>query len=243
MWSTGRGESSVASFTDIAQERDHEHSAVSRPRLSCRVAPLDLPEHAASAPATLASKFRRALFAIRQASSISLPSPHAMLALVSPRTPENSVSRQWHDSVRHDVLSRRAIIDEMSLAQQYSDDEERAIASALELLDAWVHTGGEREVKRSHATMGRERTKVNSEGHVVGASEAIVRGCAPEEAVAFLMDFNSKFTTDPSNLDPKVWIRWETTEVKNAHHRVTYCETCLPPFTNRAWLNSVSPPS
>jgi hypothetical protein len=152
----------------------------------------------------------------------------------------------------------------MDFAQDYTDDEEHAIASGLELLDGLGDSDAGREMapRQSHVTLTRERIRKSSASQrLVGSCEAMIRGatpqvkprptpflvsallrvclCAPQDITAFLMDFNSKYNEDPAHVDPKVYTRWETTEVKNDHHRVTYCEVRMTPFRSRYFLNSL----
>ena len=155
-------------------------------RHSAKVVPIDAPApgDAGGRPASLPSVIQRLfsgakpLFAKKELPRTP-PSLHAADASIS-----------WREAVEHDRASRAAIIEQMGSPQAYSDDEERAIGRGLALLDLFA-SDHEMAAKQSHATLGRQRMKMDSETHrLAGWSEAIIRGAKPEDIVAFLMDYN-----------------------------------------------------
>ena len=146
--------------------------------------------------------------------------------------------RAWLNDVEHDREARRTIIDRLiTNAQAYSEDEHAAFDQALALLDLFdAHNCQAKQLKLG-ATIERAQTKVDRSGTMVGEAEAIVRGASAYDIVAYLMDFNSKFIA--SITDTSVYLRWETLELKNDHHRVVFFEFKAPPFHNRAFLQSL----
>ena len=160
-------------------------------RLSVKVAPLELDE-VASASSGAVPGFEpqqppsRVLWAgkanAKRAPWLPNVTPRSLMELISPRSTK-SQPREWRSAVEHDRSSRDAIMAQMDLAQVYTDDEERAIASGLELLDELGDSDASREMapRQSHVTLTRERIKKRSAVQgLVGSCEAMIRGATPQ---------------------------------------------------------------
>jgi hypothetical protein len=66
----------------------------------------------------------------------------------------------------------------------------------------------------------------------------LIRGARPLDIVAYLMDANSRH--QQSQQDPKVDIRFETRQVLNLHHAITFFEVKSPgSLQNRTFLNAL----
>jgi hypothetical protein len=164
-------------------------------RLSVKVAPLESDEVASasswSVPGFEPQKPPGRILHLGKASANRSPRPPNLAASLSPSSlaelisqrSTKSQSRQWRSAVEHDRSSRDAIMAQMDLAQVYTDDEERNIASGLELLDGFGDSDAGKEMapRQSHVTLTRERiTKSSASQRLVGSCEAIIRGATPE---------------------------------------------------------------
>ena len=164
-------------------------------RLSVKVAPLESDEVASASSGSVPgfepqqppgrslllgkASANRSLRPPNLAASLS---PSGLMELISPRSTK-SQPRQWRSAVEHDQSSRDAIMAQMDFAQDYTDDEEHAIASGLELLDGLGDSDAGREMapSQSHMTLTRERIKKRSASQgLVGSCEAMIRGATPQ---------------------------------------------------------------
>jgi hypothetical protein len=144
----------------------------------------------------------------------------------------------WLNDVESDTTWRGALVDEMRHgAELYTGDEVALLAQGAAQLDAFADGKGRaRSFKRSKTVMVAETKFDKRSGILVGHVGLVVQG-SPEEIVAFLMHFDSKFNL--ALLNPKLDVRYETLEVKNCHHIVVLCEMKTAPFLNRTWLNAL----
>jgi hypothetical protein len=131
------------------------------------------------------------------------------------------------------------MVDEMRKGgQSYSEEEARYFAEATDMLNDLAKAAG-KVVPMKHAkTVQMARTKYDKRTHrLVGEVELLVPA-SPEQVVAFLMHFNSKFYL--SRLDPDIDVRQELLEVKNLHHSVCLSEMkTAPGLRNRTFLGAL----
>jgi hypothetical protein len=139
----------------------------------------------------------------------------------------------------HDGAWRDEMVDEMRKGgQSYSEEEARQFAEATDMLNNLAKGSG-KVVPMKHAkTVQLARTRYdNKTDKLVGEVELLVPAC-PEQVVAFLMTFNSKFYL--SDLDPDIDVRFELLEVKNLHHIVCLREMkTAPGLRNRTFLSAI----
>ena len=78
------------------------------------------------------------------------------------------------------------------------------------------------------------RTKYDKRTETLVGEVELLVPASPEQVVAFLMHFNSKFNL--SQLDADIDVRRELLEVKNLHHSVCFSEMKAPGLQNRTFL-------
>ena len=91
-------------------------------------------------------------------------------------------------------------------------------------------------MRRSKTVELAETKHDEKSGLLIGHVEAEVRAC-PEQVVAFLMHFGSKFFRSTAN--PEVDVRYEVVEVRNTRDAVVFLEKKTAPFQNRTFLNAL----
>ena len=114
-------------------------------------------------------------------------------------------------------------------------------AGSLSNVDSSLSASATRRmrVKEKHtATIDRWQTVHDREEDcTIGQTDLTMRGVTPQEVIAMLMDFNSRFFE--SRFDPATDVRNEIREYVNAHHIVTYVEKRNPALLNRTFLNAL----
>jgi hypothetical protein len=105
------------------------------------------------------------------------------------------------------------------------------------MLDILAKSAGKAVPMKHAKTVQVARTKYDKRtDRLVGEVELLVPA-SPEQVVAFLMHFKSKFYL--SHLDPDIDVRYELLEVKNLHHIVCLSEKKTAPFQNRTFLSAI----
>jgi hypothetical protein len=142
----------------------------------------------------------------------------------------------WLNDLRDDGAWRDATVQEMREGEHsYSPEETALIARGTALLGTFATGKGKARPMRRSKTVELAETKHDGKsGLLIGHVEAEVR-TSPEQVVAFLMHFGSKFLR--STLNPEVDVRREILEVKSPRHTVVFVEKQTAPFQNRAFLN------
>jgi hypothetical protein len=119
----------------------------------------------------------------------------------------------------------------------YSAEETALLAEGMALLGSFAVGGGKLRSLTHSKTIKVAQTKHDKKsGLLVGHVEAVV-GASPEQIVAFLMHFDSKYHS--SLLSPVLDVRHETLEVVNRHHKVVFIEMKTAPLRNRTWLTAL----
>ncbi len=162
--------------------------------------------------------------------------PAAAAALVSSLDFLNT--RLGFADFAHDGAWRDEMVDEMRKGGQvYSEEEARHFAEVTDMFDILAKGTG-KVVSMKHAkTVQLARTKYDKRtDRLVGEVELLVPA-SPEQVVAFLMHFNSKFYL--SDIDPDIDVRWELLEVKKLHHIVCLREMKALGLRNRTFLSAI----
>jgi hypothetical protein len=144
----------------------------------------------------------------------------------------------WLNDAQDDGAWRDATVQEMRKGgHPYSPEEAVLIARGMALLGTFrAGKGKARSMRRSKTVEHAETKHDEKSGLLIGHVEADVRA-SPEQVVAYLMHFDSKFFR--STLNPAVDVRREVLEVQSPHHTVVFLEKKTAPFHNRTWLISL----
>jgi hypothetical protein len=144
----------------------------------------------------------------------------------------------WLDDAQDDGAWRNATVQEMREGEHsYSPEETALIARGMALVGTFATGKGKaRPMRRSKTAELAETKHDEKSGLLIGHVQAEVRA-SPEQVVAFLMHFGSKFFRSTSN--PEVNVRQEVLEVKSPHHTVVFLEKRTAPFQNRTFLNAL----
>jgi hypothetical protein len=162
--------------------------------------------------------------------------PGAAAALVSSHDFLNT--RLGLANFADDGAWRDEMVKEMRKSGQvYSEKEARHFAEATDMLNDLAKAAG-KVVPMKHAkTVQMARTKYDKRTDTLVGEVELLVPASPEQVVAFLMHFNSKFNL--SHLDPDTDVRYELLEVKNLHHIVCLLEKKTAPFQNRTFLGAI----
>jgi hypothetical protein len=139
----------------------------------------------------------------------------------------------------HDGAWRDEMVHEMRKGgQSYSEEEARHFAEATDMLDILAQGNG-KVVPMKHAkTVQVARTKYDKRTHRLVGEVQLLVPTSPEQVVAFLMNFDSKFHL--SGLDRDIDVRFEVLEVKSPHHIVWLVEKkTAPGLQNRTFLGAL----
>jgi hypothetical protein len=123
--------------------------------------------------------------------------------------------------------------------QEYDAEETAAIRKGealLQAFDSWKATA--RDVPGISPTVDKAQTKFDKRtGRLIGRAEGIIRGVAPLEVCAYMMNFGSKHQK-ATVFNPLLHVIWEVREVKNEHHTVIFVEMRMKGLLkNRTFLN------
>jgi hypothetical protein len=155
----------------------------------------------------------------------------------NPAAAQDEEAHAWLTDARDDGAWRAAVVQEMrEVEHSYSPEETALIAKGMALLGTFATGKGKARPMRRCKTVELAETKHDEKsGLLIGHVEAEVR-TSPEQVVAFLMHFGSKFFR--STLNPEIDVRQEVLEVKSPHHTVVFFEKKPAPLQNRTWLSS-----
>jgi hypothetical protein len=151
-----------------------------------------------------------------------------------------SPEKLWLSDVDYDRQRRAALVAKMSAAQPYDEADDVVVDEGGALLERCLAGDLTGAKQLAHApTVDKAITLYDAAtNHLVGAACASIAGATPEEIVAYLMDFNSRYFQ--SRRDPKFDVRCDVLETVSDHRTVIYNEfTTAPGFSNRAILNSM----
>ena len=127
------------------------------------------------------------------------------------------------------MLAADSVLVSQISSRSYSQAMQRSFSQAIQAPEV-------RHAKHG-PTVGSSWTKLDKEsGRLVGNTQLVIRGAGPLDIVAYLMDVKSRISE--SRTDPRVQVRFEIKEVRNAHHIVTFYESNMAPFQNRTFLNA-----
>jgi hypothetical protein len=163
------------------------------------------------------------------------------VADVNSGTPDASHDEKlqvWLNDAQDDGAWRDAAVQEMRQGEQSHSWEETAlITRGTALLGTFATGKGKAQSMRRSKTVELANTKHDERsGLLIGHVEAEVR-TSPEQAIAFLMHFGSKFFQ--STLNHEVNVRREVLEVRSPHYTVVFLEKKSAPFQNRTFLNAL----
>ena len=156
----------------------------------------------------------------------------------TPAAAQNDDVHAWLNDARDDGAWREATVREMCEGEHsYNPEETALIAKVMALLGTFATGEGKARPMRRSKTVELAETKHDERsGLLIGHVEAEV--CtSPEQVVAFLMHFGSKFLQSTAN--PQVDVRYEVLEVRNTHDAVVFLEKKTAPFQNRTFLNAL----
>ena len=157
--------------------------------------------------------------------------------------PRNSCTppHSWEADADHDRTCRRAMVEAMTGCEQlYTDNETRALADGMSLFAAVRSGEGKARALKHRSTIDFARTRQDKlSGLLIGEAQALVRGAAPEDIVAFLMHFDSRHFTNAKTVNGLIATTTALLEKRNLHHIVTLAEYRRPPFKARTFVNSV----
>ena len=147
---------------------------------------------------------------------------------VTPASSERTYA--WLADVQDDGSWRDATVQEMREGEHsYSPEETALIARGTALLGTFATGKGKARPMRRSKTVELAETKHDEKsGLLIGHVEAEVR-TSPEQAIAYLMHFDSKFLRS-IEWNPEVDVRREVLEVRNPHHTVVFLEKNLAPL-------------
>jgi hypothetical protein len=153
----------------------------------------------------------------------------------TPAATQNEEARAWHNDAQDDGAWRAATVQQMREGEHsYTPEETALIARGMALLGTFGAGKGKARSMRCSKTVELAETKHDEKsGLLIGHVEAEVR-TSPEQVVAFLMHFGSKFFRSTLNL--AVEVRREVLEVRSPHHSVVFLEKKSAPLQNRTWL-------
>jgi hypothetical protein len=157
----------------------------------------------------------------------------------TPAASRDETLQVWLNDARDDGAWREATVQEMREGEHsYSPEETALIARGTALLGTFATGKGKARPMRHSKTVKIAETKHDEKsGLLIGHVEAEV--CtSPEQVVAFLMHFDSKFFRS-IEWNPEVDVRREVLEVRNPLHTVIFLEKKPAPFQNRTWLSSL----
>jgi hypothetical protein len=150
-----------------------------------------------------------------------------------------AVLQAWLGDSAVDRQRRAELVVNMSSREQlYTQADNAAIEGGRSLLERCLARDPTEAKRLAHAKTVEQALAFYEKDtkHLVGVATASLAGCTPEEVVAYLMDFNSRFAK--SRRDPKFDIRCDVVETTNEHRAVIYNEfTTAPGFKNRTILN------
>jgi hypothetical protein len=141
---------------------------------------------------------------------------------------QNEEARAWLNDVEDDFAWRNAMVKEVREGEHsYTAEEIAWIAKGVALLGTFATGKGKVRSLRRSKTVKIAETKHDAKGGLlIGHVETEIR-TSPEQIIAYLMHFGSKYQT--SYLNPMVDLRDEVLEVRNLHHTV-----CFPRKEGRA---------
>ena len=147
----------------------------------------------------------------------------------------------WEADADNDRTCRRAMVEAMTGCEQlYTDDETRALGEGMSLFAAVRSGEGKARALKHRSTIDFARTRQDKlSGLLIGEAQALVRGAAPEDIVAFLMHFDSRHFTNAKPVNGLIATTTALLEKRNLHHIVTLAEYRRPPFKARVFVNSV----
>jgi hypothetical protein len=156
----------------------------------------------------------------------------------TPAASRDEKMQVWLSDTQDDGSWRDATVQEMRDGEHsYSPEETVLITRGMALLGTFATGKGKARPMRLSKTVALAETKHDEEsGLLIGHVDAEVH-TSPEQAIAYLMQFDSKFFQ--STLNPAVDVRREVLEVKSPHHTVVFLERKTAPFLNRTFLNAL----
>jgi hypothetical protein len=161
---------------------------------------------------------------------------NAALALLQPKVEAEKLAG-WLTDVEHDAKQREVRIVAMDSAAGRVLDmlEAEVLAKGAAMFAVFeASSAGAKQLMHS-ATVMYSVTKLDAAtGLLFGRAAAMVRA-APQEIVAYCLDFDSRFIQ--STTDPTVWVRSEVVEHVNAHHMIAFNRMKATGISDRTFLN------
>ncbi len=138
----------------------------------------------------------------------------------------------------HDGAWRDEMVNEMRKGgQSYSEEEAQHFAEATDMLNNLAKGTGKVMPMKHAKTVQLACTKYDKRTDTLVGEVELSVPASPEQVVAFLMHFKSKFYL--SHLNGDIDVRFELLEVKNLHHIVCLSEMKTSPFQNRTFLGAL----
>ncbi len=163
----------------------------------------------------------------------------AALVLLEPRVEAEKVA-VWLADAEHDAKQREDRIAAMDSAagRVYDMLEAEVLAKGAEMFVVFeASSAGAKQLEHSATVMYSETKLDAATGLLFGRAAAMVRA-APQEIVAYYLNFDSCFLQSTAN--PTVWVRFEVAEHVNAHHTIIFSRLkCGAGVSDRTFLNSV----
>ena len=147
----------------------------------------------------------------------------------------------WEADADTDRTCRRAMVEAMTGCEQlYTDKETRALAEGMPLFAAVRSGEGKARALKHRSTIDFARTRQDKlSGLLIGEAQALVRGAAPEDIVAYLMHFDARHFINAKPVNGLMTTTTALLEKRNLHHIVLTKEYRIPPFKARTFVNSV----
>jgi hypothetical protein len=173
--------------------------------------------------------------ATKQAGGRVIPVGTTALRLIETAARTTGQVQAWLNDVEDDATWREAMVQEIREGEHsYTAEETELISKGVAMLGTFATGKGKARPMRRSKTVELAATKHDKiSGLLIGHVEAELR-TSPEQAIAYLMHFDSKFFR--STLNPAVEVRREVLEVKSPHHSVVFLEKKSAPLHNRTWL-------
>jgi hypothetical protein len=145
----------------------------------------------------------------------------------------------WDANAAYDTRHRadRTLAIESAQGPSCNAAESELVAEGLGMFAVFETSSTLAAMMKHVATIDQAETKHDeASGHLLGRSEAVIRGATPLQLAAYCLNFDSRYVLSTLNAD--VDLRNETIEIRSAHHTIGFYRGKITGASDRTFLFS-----